>query len=86
MAGFKLFDMNMFDLFDFVSSNVLLPLGGILIALFVGWVWGAEHFIRAFSNNGTLDNGGVARVVLFLLRYIAPALILAVMLKGLNVF
>jgi NSS family neurotransmitter:Na+ symporter len=86
LAGFKLFGMNMFDLFDFVSSNVLLPLGGILLAAFVSWVWGADQFIRAVSNNGTLANGGVARVVLFLLRYVSPLLILAVMLKGQNFF
>jgi NSS family neurotransmitter:Na+ symporter len=86
LAGFKLFGMNMFDLFDFVSSNVLLPLGGILLAAFVSWVWGADQFIRAVSNNGTLANAGTARVVLFLLRYVSPLLILAVMLKGLGLF
>lgn len=86
LAGFKLFGMNMFDLFDFVSSNVLLPLGGILLAVFVSWVWGADQFIRAVSNNGMLDNASTARVVLFLLRYVSPLLILAVMLKGLGLF
>ncbi|WP_229259742.1 hypothetical protein [Duganella aceris] len=50
----------MFDLFDFVSSNLLLPLGGILIAVFVSWVWGADNFIRAVSNDGTLANAGTA--------------------------
>src|SRR5471030_1330586 len=46
MANFKLFGMNMFDLFDFVSSNLLLPIGGILISLFVGWVWGIDRFAQ----------------------------------------
>ena len=40
LAETKLFGMNPFDLFDFLSSNVLLPVGGILICLFVGWVYG----------------------------------------------
>ena len=84
LADFKLFGMNMFDLFDFVSSNVLLPLGGISLALFVGWTWGADQFARALSNHGTLPNAGTARVVFFLLRYVSPLLILLVMLKGLN--
>jgi NSS family neurotransmitter:Na+ symporter len=86
LAGFKLFGMNMFDLFDFVSSNVLLPLGGISLALFVGWVWGADKFHQAVSNQGTLANRSVASVVFFLLRYVSPLLILLVMLKGLNLF
>lgn len=84
LADFKLFGMNMFDLFDFVSSNVLLPVGGISLALFVGWAWGAEKFTQALSNHGTLTNGATARVVFFLLRYVSPLLILLVMLKGLN--
>ncbi len=84
LADFKLFGMNMFDLFDFVSSNVLLPLGGILLAVFVGWVWGADKFGQALSNQGTLGNRTTIRIAFFLLRYISPALILLVMLKGLN--
>jgi len=86
LAHFKLFGMNMFDLFDFVSSNLLLPIGGILIALFVGWVWGIDRFAQALSNNGTLTNAKTSRAVFFLLRYISPLLILLVMLKGLNLF
>ena len=86
MAGFKLFGMNMFDLFDFASSNVLLPLGGILLALFVGWVWGRDNFQRALSNQGTLHNATVTGAVFFLLRYVSPLLILVVMLKGLDLF
>jgi NSS family neurotransmitter:Na+ symporter len=54
--------------------------------MFVSWVWGADKFIRALSNNGTLANASTARVVLFLLRYVSPLLILAVMLKGLGLF
>jgi NSS family neurotransmitter:Na+ symporter len=86
LADFKLFGMNMFDLFDFASSNVLLPLGGILLALFVGWVWGRDNFQRALSNQGALSNATVTGVVFFLLRYVSPLLILVVMLKGLGLF
>lgn len=86
LADFKLFGMNMFDLFDFASSNVLLPLGGILLALFVGWVWGRDNFQRALSNQGALRNATVTAAVFFLLRYVSPLLILIVMLKGLDLF
>lgn len=86
LAGFKLFGMTMFDLFDFASSNVLLPLGGILLALFVGWVWGRDNFQQALSNQGALRNARVTGAVFFLLRYVSPLLILVVMLKGLDLF
>ena len=84
LAGFLLFGRNMFELMDFVSSNVLLPLGGILIALFVGWVWGRDAFTRAVSNDGKLSNARLAYGLVILLRYVSPLLILVVMLHGLG--
>src|SRR5690606_24969147 len=85
LAGFLLFGRNMFELMDFVSSNVLLPVGGILVALFAGWVWGKESFTHAVSNAGELANTRLARVLVVLLRYVSPVLILIVMLHGLGV-
>ncbi|MBA5640394.1 sodium-dependent transporter [Duganella sp. LX20W] len=84
LANFKLFGLNMFDLYDFISSNVILPAGGILLAVFVGWVWGKEKFGHALSNQGKLNNPTVTRAAFFLLRYVSPVLTLLVMLKGLN--
>ena len=86
LADFKLFGLTMFDLFDFVSSNIILPAGGIFIALFVGWVWGVDKFRRSLTNHGQLSNEKLANAVFFLLRYVSPLLILIVMLKGLNLF
>lgn len=85
LADFRLFGRNMFNLMDFVSSNLLLPAGGILIALFTGWVWGKAGFSRALSNDGALGNARLAGVLVALLRYVTPLLILAVMLNGLGV-
>lgn len=86
LANFKPFGMTMFDLFDYVSSNLLLPAGGILISLFIGWVWGPQKLEQALSNQGTLANAGLIRVLFLLLRYVSPVLILLVMLKGLGAF
>ncbi|WP_028534285.1 sodium-dependent transporter [Paludibacterium yongneupense] len=86
MAGFKVFGMTLFDLFDFCTSNVLLPLGGILLCIFTGWVWGLDRTRLALSNQGALNNQGLCRLLVFLLRYVSPLLILVVMLKGLKVF
>jgi len=85
-AELKLFGMNAFDLFDFLSSNVLLPLGGILICLFVGWVYGLPELERQLSNGGTLHNKPLIRIVFFLIRYVTPLSIAAVLLHGLKVF
>ncbi len=41
-----------FDWMDFISSNILLPLGGVLIVLFVGWRLGKSHFFDEVTNRG----------------------------------
>ena len=85
-AEMKVFGMNPFDLFDFLSSNVLLPLGGILICLFVGWVYGLPQLEKQLSNKGELDNSQLIRIVFFLVRYVTPVSIALVLLHGLKVF
>lgn len=85
-ANARIFGFNPFDLFDFLSSNVLLPLGGILICLFVGWVFGLKELQHRLSNDGSLANSGLVRTAFLLLRYVAPLLIAVVLLNGLKVF
>ncbi|MGL5947655.1 MAG: sodium-dependent transporter [Aeromonas sp.] len=85
MADVKVFDKTFFDLFDYLSSNIFMPLGGIFICVFVGWIWGKERMSAALSNQGTLAMPVIAPLF-FLLRYVSPLLILVVMLKGLGLF
>lgn len=37
LGSITIFGKRFFDLFDYISSNILLPLGGLLIILFIGW-------------------------------------------------
>ena len=37
MESFKIFGLNIFDLFGYISANLLLPIGGLCIVVFVGW-------------------------------------------------
>ena len=85
-AEIKLFGMNPFDLFDYLSSNILLPLGGILICVFVGWVYGLPQLEKQLSNGEALNNRFLVRSVFFLVRFLTPLLITAVLLHGLKVF
>ena len=86
LAGFTLFGMTMFDLFDALTSNVLMPLGGIMLCLFTGWVWGPQRFRDALSNGGTLANRRMLKALFLVTRWVSPLLILIVMLKGLGAF
>jgi len=85
MAGFKLFGMTMFDLYDYLTSNLLMPVGGLFICLFVGWVWGEEKVRAALSNDGDLHNSAMISTFFFIVRYVAPITIVVILLRGLKV-
>ena len=71
-----------FDWMDFISSNILLPLGGVLIVLFVGWRLGKSHFFDEVTNSGKLKSP-LKRIILFIIRYLAPLSIIVIFISGL---
>ena len=85
-ADLKIFGLNPFDLFDFLSSNILLPLGGILICIFVGWVYGLAAPEKRLATEGTPTQRLAIRGVFFMVRYVAPIAIAIVLLNGLKLF
>jgi NSS family neurotransmitter:Na+ symporter len=84
MRDVKLFDLNIFDLFNFTTANILLPLGGLLIVAFLAW------FFPGRDTMDELSNGGVLKVryynlFRFIIKFIAPVAIALVFLNGLGV-
>ena len=77
--------MSICDLFDYVASNIFLPLGGMLIAIFTGWYLDKKIVRDEISNNGTL-RVPYLRVVFFILRYVAPVAIAIILLGQLGIF
>lgn len=71
-----------FDLFDFTVTKFLMPLGGLLMTLFVGW-WLDRRLVEGqLTNEGTLSVRPL-RLLLFLIRWVAPAGILVIFLNEL---
>ena len=85
LSGAKLFGMTIFELFDFVASNVLLPLGGMLISVFVGWLLKRSlvrrELLQGVKHPGKAMNLTV-NVIIFLLRWVAPVCIAMVFVAG----
>lgn len=84
MSDVTFFGKNFFDLMDFISSSLLLPIGGLFISLFVGWVvWGkAQEEIAA--HNGVVPDWII--VWGLIVKFVAPVAIAFILLKGLGIF
>ncbi len=85
LSGIQLFDRNIFSLFDDFSGMVLLPLGGMLISIFAGWVLDRQLYRDEISNGGDLKTP-YFKLLILSLRYIAPLAIGLVFLDQLGVF
>lgn len=78
LAEVKIFDRTLFENIDHLASNIMLPLGGLLITIFAGWVM-CKNSTAEELDIGTGPLYGIWR---FLARWVAPAAVLAVFLHA----
>ena len=71
IADFQIFSMSFLDFMDFLTNSIMLPLGGLFIALLVGWIL-SEKFVREEMK---IKNGLYWKIWINLTRYVAPILI-----------
>ena len=80
-SGYTIAGMNFFALLDNFTSIVMLPLLGILTAVFVGWIWKREDMRKELTAEGGVDKATYP-VIRFLLRYVCPVLVSVVFIFG----
>ena len=80
----KVMGMALMDFCDGLTANVMLPLGGMLTCLFVGWYIPRQVAQGEFTNGG-VKNGRFFNVYLFAVRYVCPLCILLVFLHQLGI-
>lgn len=85
LSGVKLFDRNFFEMFDDFSGRILLPLSGMLISIFAGWVLDRQLYRDEISNGGDLKTP-YFKMLVFSLRYITPLAIGLVFLDQMGAF
>ena len=88
LADFKIFGMNFFDLVDFLASNILLPLGGFLIAIFIAYVWKFDKALIALKDGSEKifkSNPLIITLWQIFIKYFAPVLIFLVLLSSIGV-
>ena len=80
----KIMGLSLMDFCDQLTANLMLPLGGVLVCLFVGWYIPRQVVHDEFTNGGQL-NTAFYQVFLFAVRYICPLCILLIFLHQLGI-
>ena len=78
---FSLFGIDFFNMFDYITANILMPLGGMFTCIMVVWFM-KKGFMKDELTNYGKCNRWFAPVVIFMLRYITPLLILYIFIKN----
>ena len=79
-AEIKIFNMTIFELLDYLTSNILLPMGGIMITIFVGWLVAKENIDVELEIKSNI----LRFIWYFSARIVAPIAVIFVMLNALG--
>lgn len=78
-SDIALFGMNIFDFLDFITANVFLPLGGLFVAVFTGWILNK----KITGNELAIANPLYYLAWSVMIRYIAPIAVAAIFIFNL---
>jgi len=85
LSDVTIFGKTFFDLFDYTSSNILLPVGGLLVVLFVGWRMKKADVLDELTNGGSIAiKGFILKWVMFTIKFLAPIAIALVLLSSIG--
>ncbi|MEG0010899.1 MAG: sodium-dependent transporter [Muribaculaceae bacterium] len=70
--------LNIFDFLDTFATNILLPISSILLCIYVGWILPHDFMKQELNNHGTMKSYSFP-IVLFIVRFLAPILIGAIL-------
>ncbi|MCI7515007.1 MAG: sodium-dependent transporter [Bacteroidales bacterium] len=83
LSSLKILGNTIFDFFDKLSANWLMTLGSLFIVLFVGWKLSPSDIRDELTNGGQIaSNNRLFPVILFFIRFIAPAAIAIIFLSN----
>ena len=68
---YTFFGMTLFDLFDFVTAKLMLPIGGFFISIFTGWYLDKKILREELNSGGELP-AFIYKAIVFILRVVAP--------------
>ena len=86
LSDFTIFGKNIFDFLDYVGPNFFMLLGGLVTAIYVGWILKKDVVHNQLTNGGTHRSRFVQPYIIFCLRFIAPVAIVIIFLYYVGIF
>lgn len=80
----RILGKTIFDACDYFSAIILLPLGGLLISIFIGWVLKRNISREELTNRNKLHEP-LFNAIFFCIKYIAPIIIILIFLSGFGI-
>lgn len=80
MAHMKVLGYTFFDLMGVITDNILMPLSGLAMCIFVGWFWGPGKIIAHIESSNVKFR--LQKAWLWSIRLVAPVMVVAVMIMG----
>jgi neurotransmitter:Na+ symporter, NSS family len=74
------------DMMDFIFGTIALPLGGIMITIYVGWKWTIDKASREIAEGNHYFLGTQSRLWGLIIRYICPLIILVILSHSAGMF
>jgi NSS family neurotransmitter:Na+ symporter len=80
-SAYTVWGKTFFDLLDFLTANIMLPLGGLFIAIFAAWIMKST----STADELALGEGAAYQVWRFLVRFVTPIAVIIVFLNAIGV-
>jgi len=81
MSGVTFLGVGAFDFFDILTDKIFLAIGGMILAIFCGWVLKKEDLEDELTNGGTIKFG-LFNIWYALIKYVIPVAVAVVAVSG----
>jgi len=73
-------EIGIYDIMDFIWGSLGMVIGGLLLAIFTGWVWGTKHATQELQEGCDFFTWQ-AKIWAFIIKYLAPIIIFGILLS-----
>ena len=81
LQNLLIFKLPFLDLMDYLAAHILLPLAGLLTAIFVGWIWTPDSALKEINLKN--NSFRLARPWAIIVKYLLPLILTYILISGL---